>query len=511
MELIKERINISETVCSGKTQVMSDGDVLVPEIKPDMLKILQVDAVSCITDIDVTDGKLFLSGKVNVTVLYVPDRENEKVRSAEGSFEFSHKAENGRIGAGMTAMVNCNVDRLEFSALNSRKVRIKAIVGIDYEVINVEENEIACGTGSETAQTLTKTVTLSDVSDLSRHEFSVCEKIEVPTGQESVNEIIKTDVKISDTEYKTLSGKIVVKGAVCVCVLYTDDDCNIEFTEAEIPFTEVFDAENVTEESVCDIDYSVMNVSGCVSEDSDGDRRIIEVEAEISAQVKASDSVNTEILSDCYEPFRKTELVKRTMQAEEVAERPSAQNTLREIIEFPQDAPEVTGVYNVVARPVVGKAELQGGKLLCEGRIEAYILYISDSSESPVYSMKKDFPFSYMLECSCSGSGFTPKIKAEIKHISYNLNAAGELELRCILSLNAEVMKKQTIELIDEANESDAESRGGMVIYFVQEDDSLWSIAKRYGVPQSEIVKFNELEDDCPQKGERLFIPSCGK
>ena len=125
--------------------------------------------------------------------------------------------------------------------------------------------------------------------------------------------------------------------------------------------------------------------------------------------------------------------------------------------------------------------------------------------------MKKDFPFSYMLECSCSGSGFTPKIKAEIKHISYNLNAAGELELRCILSLNAEVMKKQTIELIDEANESDAESRGGMVIYFVQEDDSLWSIAKRYGVPQSEIVKFNELEDDCPQKGERLFIPSCGK
>lgn len=508
MELIKETVNISETVCEGSTQVMADGDVCIPDIKPDMLKILQVDAVSCITDTDISDGRLSISGKVCVTVLYVPDRENEKVRSAEASFDFSQKVDSGRISAGMTAVVNSNVERLEFSALNSRKLRIKAIIGLDYEVISVREAEIAGGTESEDAEVMTQSVRLSSISDLSRHTFTVKESIEVPNGQESINEILKTDVKISDTEYKTVTGKIIVKGTVCVCALYTDDDCNIEFTEAEIPFTEVFDADNITEESVCDIDYSVMNVTSCVSEDNDGDRRIIDIEAEIMAQVKATDNTEIEIISDCYEPFKKTVLKKTELKTEETVERPSLQNTIREIIEFADDAPEVTGVYNVVAHPTVTKSELNNNKLLCEGKIEAYILYLSDSSESPVYSMKKDIPFSYMLDCSCGGDSLETKVKAEIKHVSYNLNAAGELELRCILLISSDVIKKQILEIIDDAEEQERESKNGIVVYFVQNGDTLWETAKRYAVPRSEIIRLNNMETDELNEGMKLFIPS---
>lgn len=508
MELIKETINISETVCSGSTQVMADGDVCVPDIKPDMLKILQVDAVSCITETDISDGKLNVSGRVCVTVLYVPDRENEKVRSVDASFDFSQKIESNKIMSGMTAVVNSNVERLEFSAQNSRKLRIKAIVGIDYEVISIRETEIAGGTSSESAEVKTRTMKLSDVSDLSRHEFSIKECIEIPTGQESINEILKTDVKISDTEYKAITGKLVLKGTACVCALYTDDNCNIEFVESEIPFTEVLDAENITEDSVCDIDYSIMNISSCVSEDNDGDRRIIDMEIEVSVQVKATNSMEIEMLSDCYEPFKKTELKKSELKLEETVERPYAQNTLREIIDFADDAPEVTGVYNVVARPIVSKAELQRNKLLCEGKIEAYILYLSDSSENPVYSMKKEIPFSYMIDCSCQESSLEPRVKAEIKHVSYNLNAAGELELRCILLLNADIVRKQTVEIIDEAEESDMERKNGIVVYFVQNGDTLWETAKRYGVPQQEIIKFNNMEDEEIRQGMRLFIPA---
>lgn len=509
MELIKETVKVSETVCSGSTQVMADGDVCIPDIKPDMLKILQVDAMSCITDAEVLDGKLNISGRVCVTVLYVPDRENEKVRSVEASFDFSQKVENRKILSEMNPIINSNVERLEFSAINSRKLRIKAVVGIDYEIITINETEIAGGIDSSSAEVKTQTLKMSEVCDLNKYLFSVKENIEVPNGQESINEILKTDVKISDTEYKTVSGKIILKGTACVCVLYTDDDCNIEFIESEIPFTEVVDADGVTEESICDIDYSIMNISSNVMEDNDGDRRVIALEIDAAAQIKALNNTEIEIISDCYEPFKKTELKKTELKLEESVERPSVQSTLRDIIEFPDEAPEVTGVYNVVARPIVLKAELQKNKLLCEGKIEAYILYLSDSNENPIYSMKKEIPFSYMMDCSFQDESFEPKIKAEIKHVSYNLNAAGELELRCILHLNADVVKKQSIEIIDEAEETDMENKGGIIVYFVQNGDTLWETAKRYGVPQQEIIKFNNMEDEELKQGMRLFIPAC--
>lgn len=504
MELIKETVSISESVCSGKTQVMSDGDVFVPDIKPDMLKILQVDAVSYISETAVSDGKLNISGRICVTVLYVPDCENEKIRSMNASFDFSQKVENNRIESGMSVSAASNVDRLEFSALNSRKLRIKAIVGIDYEVADIRRTEIAGGTESESAEVVTKTLRVSDVTDMCRKDFSVREKIEIPSGQSSINEILKTDVRISDTEYKTVTGKIIVKGAACICVLYTDDKCNIEFTEAEIPFTEVFDCDSAYENTVCDIDFYVSEVTSTVSEDSDGDRRIIEINADVSANIKATDSTEIEILSDCYEPYMKTEITKHTLKIEEITERPSTQLTLREIIEFPDDVPEVAGVYNVIVRPEISRAEMQNGKLVCEGSVETYVLYLSDSSENPVYSLKKSIPFSNTIDCSNTGE---PRVKAEVKHTGYNLNAAGELELRCILAINAELASVSETEVIDEVTESEAEKMRGMVIYFVQDGDTLWETAKRYRVPQQEIIKFNNLEDDKLQRGMRLFIP----
>ena len=509
MELIKETINIGEVICEKTEQIMVDGDVIVPEIKPDMLKILQVDAVSSILQTVVDDGKIIINGQLYVTVLYVPDCENEKIRSVEMKFPFEKKLENPKIETGMNIVTDSNVERLEFSAQNSRKLKIKAIIGVQYEVVCVKETEIACGAESESVQLKSDTITLSNISAMVNHKFTVEDNIEVPSGQKQINELLKTDVKILDTEYKNIDGKIVLKGLASVCVLYTDDECNIEFTETEIPFTEIIEAENVSEDSVCDIDYSVLGVDSSVLEDSDGDRRIIQTEVDICAQIKAVDNTEMEIIRDCYEPYMKTELQKSVLHTGVVEERVSVQNTLREIIDFENDAPEVKGVYNVDARPVISKTELRGGKLVCEGNLETYILYLSEDDDNPVYSIKRSIPFSSVLDYASKKDSLEAAVKAEIKHVSYNLNVAGELELRCIMAINGELIQKQSVEIIDEVIETPADKKSGIIIYFVQQDDDLWKIAKHYGVPCEDIMKYNNMDDEDVKMGMNLFIPVC--
>ncbi len=509
MELLKETVRIARTVYKGETKVMTEGDVVVPDIKPDILKLLQVDANSYITEVTASEGRLDINGRVDMTILYIPDREGEKIRSVEESFDFSHRIENSKITEEMNAEVVSNVSRVEFSALNSRKVKVKASVGIDYEICGVSNVEIPFEISDE-VQVKRETVKLRSVVDMSTHSFTVREDMEIPNGQSSVNEVLKIDVKILDSEYKSVTGKVVVKGTMSVCVLYTDEDMNIEYTEAELPFTEVFDGEDISEETVCDIEYSVREIQSKIDEDSDGDRRIIALSIICDAQVKAEDDVCFDMISDCYIPRERTVTEQSATEIEEVIASPSVQNTIREFVEFSNDVPPVVGVYNVIAKACVQKAQLQKGKLLCEGKIEAYILYLSDSTDSPVYSLKKEIPFSYMLECEAAAEGYEPQVKSEIRHIGYSLNSNGAVELRIILSISANIVRRRTINVINSVEKGDGGScKRGIVIYFVQDGDTLWDIAKHYAVPYDEVIEFNKLEENKRiMKGERLFIPS---
>lgn len=510
MELVKENVTVNQVNCKGNTQVLVDEDIIVPDVKPDILKILQLDAVSCITDKTIEKGRAIINGRVDLKILYIPDSEREKIKSIITSFDFSQNVDSQNIDANMTAIVTSNVERAEFSLTNSRKLRVKTIVGVDYEVVAEKNVEIAVETDEENIEILKENIKLQNCINMSEVEFGVKENMEVPSGQNSISELLKVDTKICDAEYKTVTGKIVVKGAVGVCALYTDDEGKIQTMEAEIPFTEVFDCDDAGDETVCDIDYCISGVRYDVMEDGDGDRRIVALDVTITAQIKAVENVSVDMICDCYEPFMKTQLLKEEVELDEVVARPCAQNTIREMIEIKSNELGISGVYDVITRPYITKAQIQNGKLLAEGKIEAYILYLTDSHESPVYSMKKELPFSYLLDCDCTEEDLIPEIKAEVKHNAYNLNVAGEIELRCILALNANIVRKRKIELINDVVTEDRDDgdKKGIVIYFVQKGDNLWEVSKRYAVPQEEIMKFNNMNEDCKlEKGSRLFIP----
>lgn len=510
MNIVTEDLKINHILASGKTQKLVEGDIIVPDTKPDVLKLLQADAYTVVKDKRISDGCTDIDGRVDLTVLYIPDADNENIKSINASFDYSESISAKELLSDDFAIINTYIERIEFSTINSRKLKIKAVVGIEYELLRAEPLSIAVeAEDCENAQIKRESVSVQNSVDISTHTFNVHERIEIPSGQESICELLKYDIKVTDTEYKPLSGKIAVKGAVCICVLYTNSSRTIEFTEAELPFTEIFDCENISEDCCCDIDFSIGECFINTEEDSDGDMRIIDAEAEICAQVRAVEDLEIEMISDCYEPYRKTVLEKDSVSLDEIISRPCSTNTIRDTIEASSNMPSVSGVYDVIAKPYVNKASIEGGRLMCEGKVEAFVLYISDSTENPIFSIKKDIPFSYMLDAQAEGNSLTPQIKAEVKHTGYNLNAAGEIELRILLTINANVVKQRTIELISsaEAQDSNANSSGGIVVYFVQNGDTLWEVAKHYCVPADSIIKFNSLKDETLRTGTRLFIP----
>lgn len=507
MELNKTSVSLCDTITRGTTQAMAEGDVIVPDVKPDILKILQVDAAACVTDRYIENGRLYISGRVDYKVLYIPDSEGERIKSILTSMDFRQTADAGRAEPGDTVFAAAEAERVEFGAQNSRKLRLRAIIHIDYDVCRVTETELCTG-AAEGAECEFERVDIETAADISTHEFTVRERIEVPAGQSPISEILKTDVRICDTEYKTVTGKIIIKANADISVLYTDDEGEIKHIEAELPFTEVLDADGVGDETVCDIDYGILNVMCEAEEDSDGDMRVAAVDIDISAAVRCTETVTAEILSDCFLPYSRTRIRREPVTVTRTVCRPSVQNNMREVIEIPDNVPRVAGVYNVIADAVVTKTELQNGRLLCEGKVSAYVLYLTESAESPVYSIKKELPFSYAAECAGAAGDEDTELEARVEHIGYSLNSSGNIELRCLVGIDGRLVRREVIENIVEIETDDMPERSGIFIYFAKDGDTLWDVAKRYSIPCGRIAKYNSIDGDTLSAGARLFIPA---
>lgn len=510
MELVKESVFINESAYTNFSQIPVEGDIIVPDVKPDILKVLQVDSNAVVTGKDIADGKLTINGKVNLKILYVPDKAEERVESINTSIDFVHRVENEAIGQEMQAMVECDIQHVEFRLINSRKMSVSNIVGVDCDICGSKSLEMVTGIDNEdTVEIRKKPISVYNVVAQEEQQFVVKDSVEVPSGKMSIGKVLQVDAKISDKELKVVTGKLIAKGIVCVCILYNGEDGSPEYMEMDIPFTEVFELAGVSEDTSCDMDYTIADMYYETEEDSDGDLRIVNLEFLAEARMRASENVKIDVVDDFYCPGWETKITRESYTIDEVVCQPGTQNTLREIVAMDSGMPQVMNVYNVITKACIKNTSIEKGKLAVEGMVEGYILYLSDSVDSPVYSCKKEIPFSYLIDAPGAETGMECDIKAEVEHSSYSLNMANEVELRCILAINARVMKKTPIDLITDGEICDLEEeKTGIVIYFVQRSDSLWNIARRYHVAIDDILTLNNMQEtDKISVGQQLIIP----
>ena len=161
------------------------------------------------------------------------------------------------------------------------------------------------------------------------------------------------------------------------------------------------------------------------------------------------------------------------------------------------------------AKPYISSAVAEDGKIVIEGVIDTYILYISSKEDSPVYNFKAEVPFSITLDTPGTSTGDKVRSKLTANHISYNLNAAGEIELRMVLGVSAAAFGKNSVNVISDITEEefDRGNSPSIVLYFIQKGDTLWDIAKRYHTKEEYIRELNNIDGEILTEGMQILIP----
>ena len=141
MELKKENVQILRVKSKAANQVTFDEDYNVPDVKPDIGRMIQNKGEIQMEEVKLSENQAFVSAKLCVDLLYVAQEEEGRVYSLSANLPIEESLNLEGIESGDKMCLKWEIEDLSLHVINSRKLNIKALVTF-YAVVDA-----SCGDG----------------------------------------------------------------------------------------------------------------------------------------------------------------------------------------------------------------------------------------------------------------------------------------------------------------------------------------------------------------------------
>ena len=141
IETNKEKLCINQIIGQKKEIIEIEGDVIIPDIKPDILNTVNTNGNVYIYKKEVLEGKVRIDGCINVDVIYLADTEDSTTRGLSTSIDFTKIIEMKEAKIGMDLECKNQLNEIECRILNGRKISIKGVLDINLKLTSNEEVE----------------------------------------------------------------------------------------------------------------------------------------------------------------------------------------------------------------------------------------------------------------------------------------------------------------------------------------------------------------------------------
>ena len=151
------------------TQITLDDDCIVKDNKPDLLNIIHTRGSVIFEDVKVSSQTVWVTGQLRFVVLY--RSEDNRLESFTDSINFGEKIFMDEVEERDTVNLSGDLEDLNISAINSRKLAVRALLGIhavcevpvEEEIVSGVENDPDIQQKSRTMQVLALTSAKKDI------------------------------------------------------------------------------------------------------------------------------------------------------------------------------------------------------------------------------------------------------------------------------------------------------------------------------------------------------------
>lgn len=502
VEIAKDKIKFRQVVAQKQEIITVDGDVIVNDVKPDIVKVINTNGTICVYREEILDGKIKIEGCINTYIIYLAEDEIGSIRTINTSLDFAEIIEIENYKEGMTLDETLCIKGFEAKILNGRKLHIKAFIDANIKVYSNSDVETITEikNNAEDIQMLNCSRRIMSLVGENTGRTTLKETINI-NNEDEFAEIMKLNFAITEVNTKTSYNKILVKANANVDIMYLTEDNRINITSAVIPVMGFIEMPNVSDISKCVAKTKLKNL---IVKPNNMEEHSIYLEADIELFAMAYEDRDINMIEDAYSIVDDINIKKNTVNAS------IEQFVLKDNYKKNARLTEPELLYGKILganlNPVIENVEINNGVIKYDGTLKTEVMV---NNENNVNTVDVNIPFNFNL----SSDKINKKSMVEtelntIKQKIYNsedgVMLEAEFEINAIVQNNEKLSLAQDVEVITPANQE----LYSMIIYFVKPGDTLWKIAKKFKSRVEDISKINGIEDaNKIYVGEQLYIP----
>ena len=191
VELIKNPLKLCRIIGEEISSIVVEEDINVPDVSPDVYKILYPSARVIIRNSETTGDKVIIDGQVLVRILYAADMEGRPLNCINISSDFNHSIEMPGAKPRMREWVDVIIQHVESEIINSRKIRMRVIMDIKVMVEDIFEFELPVDArGSSDIQILRENFDAKELIGIMKDKYNIKEDIELRTEEPAIGEVL---------------------------------------------------------------------------------------------------------------------------------------------------------------------------------------------------------------------------------------------------------------------------------------------------------------------------------
>ena len=485
MEIRKTTLTTETLFGETTAQVQMESAIPLPQGKT-LERVLSAEGEAVIGDISCRDGAIVVTG--TMTVKPTVESAERLPYAFEAAAEFTHTIRmegvtpdmNARVAAEIPA---CVLKREDGGLRMQATVQLRAAVFLPAQ--------IECITGlddARDAEIRTASVTLKKRTLLGAHSLRMSEPIDAPRGMTVIKAVATPLVNglVKGTE------GMLPQGELRLCILYGAPDGGIRKEQYAIPFSDVIACEP-GENAFATATLTSLSVT--VEEEGTAT-----VDAALSIGVYGSTSETQRILTDAYDAACDFSCGVQHANALNYEGAWSQTVQLNETVPVPSYMKDAYLPLYASLRTAVTRASVEDGRGIFEGVLAVTVVYRDDDG------MKQSFSYELPLSFETEARGTLPIVR--FRAFDASLSGGGRtVSLSVSVSVETEWYRAVAFDHVSELLPgTPPDTDCGMLVWFADPDETLFSIGKRFGVPTARIKACNPSLSEPIKEGEPVLI-----
>lgn len=507
---MQEVVTINEVAFDGCSEQPVDLDFTLPDYCPDISRILKCQLNPRVTGYRFSGDSLTVEGVAGIRLLYVGEGGGS-VRSYSHSVPFTAQYALKGVPENPLVRVKTKVDYLNCRAISQRRVDLHGAFSVCARVYVQKKEQVTTGAQGAGVQLKKASVTVSSIIGSADRGFNVAEMLHVGQNNSPIEQVISYSAVAVMNEFKAIPNKILAKGELLIRVLYASDVAKgiMDITEHSVPISQIIDIDGVDEDSVCDVRFDVVSSDVTPRIDSNGDWRMLAVDVRINAAARAFKEMEIPVLTDAYSTEYELNVEQKPVKLERVATVKHDTFLAKQAFDLPEDGVERVIDLWCEADSLNLKEEEGGYKIT--GDLKICMLACDIQGTPSYYERKSDYE--YM--CEVRGMPQNSRCEADVTVVaaSFSLTAANTIEVRCEMKVDALVFavsnEKVICSLQPDEGKPVSKDEAALTIYYADEGENVWDIAKKYKTSVEAVFKENNLDSEVMAKKAMLLIPIC--